>query len=127
MRPPALALALLVAGCATAAVPAFAPGTGTGTDRDGDGVLDAIDKCPSEPEDVDGFEDADGCPDNDDDRDGIPDRLDECPRNPAGPLPNREHPDRKMPGCPTATPWPADAGPRPDECYGYQDCAARKR
>ncbi len=31
-------------------------------DRDKDGVPDASDRCPSEPEDLDGFEDADGCP-----------------------------------------------------------------
>jgi hypothetical protein len=32
-------------------------------DKDGDGIPDKIDKCPTEPEDKDGFEDADGCPD----------------------------------------------------------------
>lgn len=32
-------------------------------DTDGDGLLDLIDKCPQEPEAVNGFEDADGCPD----------------------------------------------------------------
>ncbi len=31
-------------------------------DRDGDGVPDGQDACPSTPEDLDGFEDADGCP-----------------------------------------------------------------
>lgn len=31
-------------------------------DRDGDGVPDTRDRCPTEPEDPDGFEDADGCP-----------------------------------------------------------------
>lgn len=31
-------------------------------DRDGDGVPDKQDRCPDEPEDLDGFEDADGCP-----------------------------------------------------------------
>ncbi|MGZ5970434.1 MAG: hypothetical protein ACXWP4_22345 [Polyangiales bacterium] len=35
----------------------------TSGDTDGDGILDVDDKCPSEPEDKDGFEDADGCPD----------------------------------------------------------------
>lgn len=48
-------------------------------DHDGDGVLDAVDHCPSEPEDVDAFQDADGCPDLDDDADGIPDTRDACP------------------------------------------------
>ena len=42
-------------------------------DRDRDGLPDAHDCCPKLPEDPDGFEDRDGCPDCDDDRDGIPD------------------------------------------------------
>ena len=33
-------------------------------DSDGDGIPDRFDKCPYEPEDWDGFEDEDGCPDN---------------------------------------------------------------
>ncbi|MCA9704908.1 MAG: OmpA family protein, partial [Myxococcales bacterium] len=32
-------------------------------DRDGDGLSDPVDKCPDEPESRNGFEDADGCPD----------------------------------------------------------------
>jgi outer membrane protein OmpA-like peptidoglycan-associated protein len=32
-------------------------------DADGDGIVDAEDRCRQEPEDVDGVEDADGCPD----------------------------------------------------------------
>ena len=32
-------------------------------DSDGDGLLDRDDRCKDEPEDVDGHEDADGCPD----------------------------------------------------------------
>jgi outer membrane protein OmpA-like peptidoglycan-associated protein len=32
-------------------------------DTDGDGLLDRSDPCPDEPEDIDGFEDSDGCPD----------------------------------------------------------------
>ncbi len=32
-------------------------------DRDGDGILDEDDTCPDEPETVNGYEDADGCPD----------------------------------------------------------------
>jgi outer membrane protein OmpA-like peptidoglycan-associated protein len=31
-------------------------------DRDGDGILDEADKCPDDPEDMDGWEDEDGCP-----------------------------------------------------------------
>ncbi|MBX3156718.1 MAG: OmpA family protein [Deltaproteobacteria bacterium] len=51
-------------------------------DRDGDGIKDNVDKCPDDPEDKDGFQDEDGCPDPDNDHDGIPDRLDKCPNVP---------------------------------------------
>ena len=34
------------------------------------------------PEDVDGYQDADGCPDPDNDGDGIPDTADKCPDQP---------------------------------------------
>lgn len=32
------------------------------SDRDGDGIFDDVDACPDTPEDVDNFEDSDGCP-----------------------------------------------------------------
>jgi outer membrane protein OmpA-like peptidoglycan-associated protein len=48
-------------------------------DTDGDGILDADDKCPTEPEDKDGFQDEDGCPEADNDGDGLPDASDKCP------------------------------------------------
>ena len=54
----------------------------TSNDRDGDGIPDDLDKCPNEPEDKDGFQDEDGCPDNDIDGDGIPDIIDKCPNEP---------------------------------------------
>ena len=57
----------------------FEPNIG---DRDGDGIKDDIDKCPDEPEDFDGFEDEDGCPDPDTDKDRIPDKDDKCPNEP---------------------------------------------
>ncbi len=47
-------------------------------DSDGDGIADEIDNCPTESEDVDGFEDSDGCPDLDNDSDGIADKEDSC-------------------------------------------------
>ncbi|MCP5061508.1 MAG: OmpA family protein [Ignavibacteriae bacterium] len=47
-------------------------------DSDGDGVLDEVDQCPNEAEDMDGFEDGDGCPDYDNDGDGILDINDGC-------------------------------------------------
>ncbi len=53
-----------------------------GRDRDGDGVEDRDDKCPDVPEDRDGFEDEDGCPELDNDKDGIPDKSDRCPDEP---------------------------------------------
>ena len=51
-------------------------------DKDGDGIPDDVDRCPTEPEDKDGFQDQDGCPDPDNDGDGIPDALDKCPNEP---------------------------------------------
>lgn len=48
-------------------------------DKDGDGFWDHQDKCPKEPEDRDGFQDEDGCPDIDNDADGIEDQQDRCP------------------------------------------------
>ncbi len=48
-------------------------------DSDGDGIPDSKDVCPYIPEDVDGHEDADGCPDFDNDGDGISDANDACP------------------------------------------------
>ena len=54
-------------------------------DTDGDGIPDPLDKGPNEPEDKDGFEDEDGCPDLDNDKDGIPDTSDLCPNEPGPP------------------------------------------
>jgi len=48
-------------------------------DTDGDGIPDFRDGCPMDAEDVDGFEDGDGCPDPDNDSDGIPDGFDGQP------------------------------------------------
>jgi outer membrane protein OmpA-like peptidoglycan-associated protein len=49
-------------------VPGIAP-EGCPVDSDGDGLLDPQDKCPNEPENKNGFEDTDGCPDT------LPDAL----------------------------------------------------
>ncbi|HEY7726455.1 MAG TPA: OmpA family protein [Anaeromyxobacteraceae bacterium] len=89
-------------------------------DRDGDGIPDDIDRCPLDPEDKDGFQDEDGCPDPDNDGDGIVDAMDACPNN-AGQLENR--------GCPVVDvdtdgdgildrldKCPAVPGPAPDGC-----------
>ena len=59
-------------------------------DTDGDGITDDVDQCIQDPEDMDGFQDEDGCPD-DNDGDGVPDADDACPRK-AGPV--------ELGGCP---------------------------
>ncbi len=48
-------------------------------DADGDGIKDEDDLCPDDAEDLDSYEDDDGCPDPDNEGDGIPDVSDECP------------------------------------------------
>ncbi len=53
-----------------------------GKDRDHDGIMDDVDRCPDQPEDRDGFQDHDGCPDPDNDHDGISDTDDACPNEP---------------------------------------------
>jgi outer membrane protein OmpA-like peptidoglycan-associated protein len=64
-------------------------------DRDGDGIPDQYDKCPDQPEDKDGIDDGDGCPEDDYDKDGVPDATDACPKEPGQPAP-----DPKRNGCP---------------------------
>jgi OOP family OmpA-OmpF porin len=92
-------------------------------DKDGDGILDDVDKCPNDPEDKDGFEDADGCPDLDNDKDGIPDLKDKCPNDPedkdgfqdADGCPD---PDNDTDGIPDAT----DKCPNdPEDKDGFED------
>jgi outer membrane protein OmpA-like peptidoglycan-associated protein len=51
-------------------------------DDDKDGIPNMDDKCPKEKEDVDAFQDDDGCPDPDNDADGVPDAKDKCPNDP---------------------------------------------
>ena len=65
-------------------------------DRDRDGLLDKDDDCPTEAEDLDGFQDGDGCPEPDNDEDGILDDVDECPDLPEEPGGDRD-------GCPSHT------------------------
>lgn len=48
-------------------------------DADGDGIPDDVDECVEEPEDFDGYQDEDGCPDPDNDGDNILDADDICP------------------------------------------------
>ncbi len=70
----------------------FEPSIG---DRDGDGLKDDVDQCPDQPEDRDGFQDEDGCPDPDNDNDGIPDVDDRCVNEPE----DRDG-DQDFDGCP---------------------------
>ncbi len=58
------------------------PPVGAKGDTDKDGIPDVADRCPDEPEDMDGFQDADGCVDIDNDGDGIVDQNDQCPSEP---------------------------------------------
>jgi outer membrane protein OmpA-like peptidoglycan-associated protein len=69
------------------------PGRGGARDSDDDGIPDRQDRCPDQPEDRDGFQDEDGCPDPDNDKDGIPDDVDECPDD-------AEEPGGDGDGCP---------------------------
>jgi OOP family OmpA-OmpF porin len=64
-------------------------------DRDGDGVLDDADQCPDLPEDRDGIQDEDGCPEDDADGDEILDEQDACPL-----VPGVASMDPKSNGCP---------------------------
>jgi len=95
-------------------------------DRDGDGIPDSVDRCPDEPEDFDGFQDEDGCPDPDNDGDGVLDVVDRCPNTP-GPASNFGCPIQDADGdgvadevdrCPN-TPGPASnfGCPEPEKIY----------
>jgi len=75
---------------AVAALPPPPPPADEGDD-DADGVANWRDNCRTEPEDKDGFHDADGCPDPDNDGDQVPDAVDNC-RDEAGVVENH--------GCP---------------------------
>jgi outer membrane protein OmpA-like peptidoglycan-associated protein len=90
-------------------------------DSDGDGIPDDIDRCPLDPEDKDGFQDEDGCPDPDNDGDGIVDKLDACPNDP-GPLENQGCPvmDRDGDGVPDNEDKCPDV-PGPKENQGCPD------
>lgn len=73
-------------------------------DRDGDGIPDALDACPDRPEDVDGFEDSDGCPDIDNDLDRVLDIVDKCPN-----VPETYNGFDDEDGCPDTVPPDVDA------------------
>lgn len=93
-------------------------------DDDLDGVPDADDRCPTEPEDHDGFEDADGCPDLDNDQDRVPDVDDLCPNEAAHRSPPRadDVAGRAQLGCPMASERAYSDGPPGDaDDDGYPD------
>jgi outer membrane protein OmpA-like peptidoglycan-associated protein len=73
-------------------------------DRDGDHIPDDKDQCPDRPEDYDGFQDADGCPDIDNDNDGILDQFDKCPN-----VPETYNGYQDEDGCPDTVPPDLDA------------------
>jgi OmpA-OmpF porin, OOP family len=92
-------------------------------DSDNDGVPDDVDQCPDMPEDKDGFQDEDGCPDFDNDNDGIYDSQDQCPNDPED-FDGFEDSD----GCPDldndkdGIPDKLDKCPNtPEDMDGYQD------
>jgi hypothetical protein len=75
----AAAIGLLLLGCGAAVT---SPRPSTSIDTDHDGIVDAKDQCPLVPEDHDGDDDDDGCPESrepDTDGDGILDTMDACP------------------------------------------------
>jgi OOP family OmpA-OmpF porin len=74
-----LASAYLGFGAEQPAPPPPPPPPPVDDDPDKDGIRGAADKCPTQPEDKDGFQDEDGCPDPDNDGDGILDKDDKCP------------------------------------------------
>ncbi len=92
-------------------------------DPDKDGIKGAADKCPNEPEDKDGFQDEDGCPDPDNDNDGVPDVSDKCPMEPEDKDGFQDEdgcpdPDNDADGIPDA----ADKCPmEPEDKDGFQD------
>ncbi|HEY8208725.1 MAG TPA: OmpA family protein, partial [Myxococcaceae bacterium] len=92
-------------------------------DTDRDEIPDKDDKCPDKPEDKDGFQDDDGCPDPDNDNDNVLDTNDRCPNEPGPFLPNQ--------GCPVAVPKDKDGDSvtddidkcpdQPEDKDGFQD------
>jgi len=97
--------------------------TTTNDDPDNDGVTGEADKCPNEPEDKDGFQDEDGCPDPDNDSDGVPDTADKCPGEPEDKDNFQDDdgcpdPDNDADGVPDAADKCAD---QPETRNGFQD------
>jgi OOP family OmpA-OmpF porin len=92
-------------------------------DRDGDGIPDSQDACPDRAEDVDGFEDDDGCPDIDNDFDRVLDIADKCPL-----VPETYNGFQDDDGCPDTVPPDVDAlrGTVEGLLYGEGETAVRE-
>lgn len=93
-------------------------------DNDGDGLPNTRDVCPDAPEDADGHQDADGCPEPDNDGDGVPD-LDDGSPDPTGFGSCRDAPEDvdgffDTDGCPEPD---NDADGRPDGVDGPVDAS----
>lgn len=91
-------------------------------DSDGDGIPDEKDQCASQPENKNGFQDEDGCPDEaaDTDQDGVADAADKCPKEP-GTVRTPEFmgcPDTDGDGVPDKTDKCPD---QQEDTDGYQD------
>lgn len=114
--------------CAPRAAPvAAAP---VAADRDHDGILDNDDNCPDDPEDKDGYQDEDGCPDADNDGDGIVDTDDNCPDDPEDKdghqdqdgCPDCDDDGDGVPECPEPIDHcPTKAASTPDGCPRYKN------
>jgi OmpA-OmpF porin, OOP family len=95
----------------------------TDDDPDKDGIIGTNDKCPTEAEDKDGFQDDDGCPDPDNDGDGVADANDKCIAEPEDKDSFQDDdgcpdPDNDGDGVPDA----ADkCGDQPETKNGFQD------
>lgn len=93
------------------------------SDPDGDGIVSARDRCPQLAEDLDLFEDDDGCPEIDNDGDGILDALDQCPvqvEDPDGFRDNDGCPDKDNDGDGIEDELDACAN-QAEDLDGYQD------
>ena len=93
-------------------------------DQDGDGLKDKEDDCPLDPEDFDGFQDEDGCPEKDNDEDGIEDTADACPNVSEGSFDGYQDED----GCPDPdndadglTDINDNCASKPEDFDGYED------
>jgi len=109
----ALALVGYAPGARTPRKPKEAPPKpmGPAADIDHDGLFGDHDACPSEPEDRDGHDDNDGCPDHDNDGDGVTDDLDKC----QGDLEDTDGHD-DLDGCPDEDNDGDGIADEPDQC-----------